>query len=236
MLCRKWENRLANRKKHKLLSLVLILPLLFISTAAVAPTVKITTFWDKDTIPNYVDMGNFQWASEAVDSLSKYGIINGYIENDKSYFKANIYTTRAEFAKMVVSAFGFYDRNAKNDMTDNPAEWWAYGYISSATRAKIAQGYSAEWFGSMDNILRQDVAVMLVNAIDKAGLRLNKTRNYETFIDEEKISDYAATAVKTLYEAGIVTGDKAGNFKPQSNAERVEIAVMIYRVLSVAQN
>jgi len=221
--------------KKKFLALILVVPFLLISTAAVAPTVKITTFWDSKPIPSYIDMGNFQWASEAVDSLSRYGILNGYIENNKSLFKANHFTTRAEFAKIIVSAFGFYDSGAKNDMADNPDDWWAYRYIGSAVNAKIANGYSAEWFGSKDNILRQDVAVMLVNAIDKAGLKLQKVKDSAGFIDDDLISDYAKTAVKTLYEAGIVQGDKNNNFNPQNNAERVEIAVMIHRVLGNVQ-
>jgi len=222
--------------KYKLFSLFFIIPFMLVPVIAVAPTVKITSFWDKTTVPNYIDMKNFEWAAEAVGSLSKYGILNGYIEDEKNYFKANHFTTRAEFAKIIVSAFGFYNSSAKNDMLDNPDYWWAYRYIGSAVNAKIANGYSNEWFGSKDNILRQDVAVMLVNAINKAGMKLQKTKNYVAFEDDPELSDYAQAAVKTLQEAGIVQGDKFNRFYPKNNAERAEIAVMIYRVLNNVQN
>ncbi|MCL2740309.1 MAG: S-layer homology domain-containing protein, partial [Oscillospiraceae bacterium] len=151
-------------------------------------------------------------------------------------FKANGKTTRAEFAKIIVSAFGFYDSKAENTMLDNPDYWWAYRFIGSAVNAKIASGYSAEWFGAKDNITRQDVAVMLVNAIDKAGMKLRVVNNNAVFEDNEAIADYAKQSVRTLQMAGIVQGDKNNNFYPKNNAERAEIAVMIYRVLNNVQN
>jgi len=224
--------KLSVKKRYKVLVLLLAIPVLLQASVAVAPTVKITSFWDNNTVPAYVDMGNFAWAEAAVNDLSKYGIINGYVVDGKNYFKANTLMDRAEFAKIVVSAFGAYDANSENSMLDNPSYWWAYKYIGSAVESGIAKGYSNEWFGAQDDILRQDVAVMLVKAIDNAGIVLPIKNSGVTFADADKISDYAKDAVNRLASAGIVQGDKNGFFYPQNNAERAEIAVMVDRIIS----
>jgi len=227
------KNKKTNiKRRYKIWVLLIAIPLLLQASVAVAPAVKITSFWDNNPIPQYLDMGNFEWAQSAVDDLSQYGIINGYVEDGKNYFKANSLMDRAEFAKVVVSAFGAYDGNVENNMLDNPSYWWAYKYIGSAVENGIAKGYSTEWFGAQDPILRQDVAVMLVKAIDNAGIILPIKNSGVVFADDSQISDYAKTAVSRLASAGIVQGDKNNYFYPQKDAERAEIAVMVDRVIN----
>jgi len=222
------------KKRYKILVLLLAIPLLLQASIADAPTAKITSFWDKNTVPNYADLGNFVWAQPAINDLSKYGIINGYIEDNVNLFKANSLMSRAEFVKVIVSAFGLYDDTATNNMLDNPTTWWAYPYISSAVHSGLAHGYSNEWFGANDPISREDAAVMIINAIGYIGMSLSAVNASKDFVDEGDIDSYAKTSVDQLQTMGIVQGDKFNKFYPRSYAERAEIAVMIDRVLQSA--
>ena len=222
------------KRRYKIFVLLLAIPILLQASIAVAPTAKITSFWDKNTVPNYVDLGNFAWAAESIDTLSKYGIMNGYIEENINYFKANALMSRAEFAKIIVSAFGIYDSSATNSMFDNPTTWWAYPFIASSVKSGLAKGYSSEWFGANDPIMREDASVMIVNAVAYAGMSLPNVNFSKDFADEGNIDLYAKDAVDKLQMEGIVQGDKFNKFYPKSYAERAEIAVMIDRVLQAA--
>jgi pullulanase len=48
------------------------------------------------------------------------------------------------------------------------------------------------------------------------------------FDDANQISDYAATAVQTLANAGIISGVSDTEFAPQDNATRAQAAVILY--------
>ena len=46
--------------------------------------------------------------------------------------------------------------------------------------------------------------------------------------DGEEIADYAADAIKALFEAGIINGKGENQFEPQGSATRAEAAKIIY--------
>ena len=49
--------------------------------------------------------------------------------------------------------------------------------------------------------------------------------------DGESIASYAAGAVETLSQGGIITGRDDGSFDPLATANRAEAATIIYRVM-----
>ncbi len=168
----------------------------------------------------FIDMGGFDWASEAVNALAKEGIINGVGGN---MFDPNGNITREEFAKIVVGVFGITG-SADVTFEDVDASEWYAPYIAAAVEAGLITGESATYFGVGQNITREDMATILGRALDRtatAGLN---------FTDAADVADYAANAVALLSELGIINGYEDGSFGPKATATRAEAAKMMYGV------
>ena len=108
---------------------------------------------------DYPDVPNTANYYQAVNELSALNVINGY---DDGTFKPEENVTRAQIAKMVVTALGNTVSNAADaaagkdtQFTDVPGSHWAAGYISVATTSaaqSFSNGYSATTFGPEDNV------------------------------------------------------------------------------------
>ena len=174
------------------------------------------------------------WAKEYIEILSAKQIVSGI--NDE-LFQPDRNVTRAEFAKMIVEAFGFADTNsgAKASFIDVSNEAWYYNYVAIAQSLGIVKGLPGNRFDPEGKINRQDMAVMAHRAANIAGIELAKVKEYKEFNDSSQISDFAKEAVKEMQMAGILEGDGSGVFKPLNNATRAEAAKIIYMLAEAMQ-
>jgi chitinase len=224
------------RKAPKVLIIVACSFVLFSFATALSPAMPAVDFWRDEPIVEFSDMQNFRWAEHSVYKLVEWGIMSGDKHDYQVNFRPSAYMRRAEFAKVLINAFGAYKENAREIRYDNTPEKWHFTYVSSMIEAGIARGYSPEWFGSEDNILRQDIAVIIKNAMDYAEFDIPVMSNPPApFADSENISADSQEAVEYLASRGIFRGDRHGNFMPHQFAERVEIAVVIERILSAGR-
>ncbi len=102
---------------------------------------------------------------EAVETLSKLGIVNGY--EDGSYKPENG-VTRAEMAKLIACIQGFGETangNTATAFTDVPATHWASGYIANASGMGIINGYGDGTFGPEDPVLYEQAVKMIMAAL-----------------------------------------------------------------------
>ena len=102
---------------------------------------------------------------------------------------------------------------------------------AAANNLGLVQGIGDNQFAPNANIVRQDMAVIIKNILDKTG-RTSGAAGAEPFGDENDIRSYALDAVNTLKAEKIVNGDQNNNFNPLANTTRAEAAVIIYNVLS----
>lgn len=93
---------------------------------------------------------------------------------------------------------------------------------------------SDEYFGIGENITRQDIAVIIMNVMNKKSIILPDVNEKADFLDNTQIASYANDAVEKLQKAGIINGYEDNTFRPDENATRAQAAVMIYRLLSSA--
>lgn len=179
-------------------------------------------------INNYFnDLADASWAVDAINSLAEKNVLAG---KSVGIFAPNDNITRAEFAKIIVAAFGL---NTKADIgfVDVAADSWYYDYVSIAVGSGIAKGMSDSKFGPEENITRQDMAVMLMNAA-KLAKNMAETDGNVSFADEAEISDYAKSAVNILTKAGIINGTGDGRFAPRANATRAQAAKLVHGLLT----
>jgi len=178
-----------------------------------------------ETKVKFNDLISVPWAAEAIVMLSENGIISGVSENE---YAPNDTVTREQFAKLLAGAIGIFDPDATCEFSDAQGDWYT-PYIASVKNAGLINGTGNNEFGVGLNITRQDMAVMIYNALKYKNSVL--TDEKDGFSDSEKIADYAKTAVRYLAGAGIINGMGDGSFAPDNNATRAEAAVLIYKMM-----
>ncbi len=174
----------------------------------------------------FTDLGSVLWAYPSISVLYEEGIINGVSETE---FKPENLVTREQFVKMLVLAMGLEISNESAGFSDVSENMWYAEFINTAYNNKIVNGFSATEFGVGQNITRQDMAVMIYNAMVKCGF--SGTENETVFSDMNDVSDYAKSAVSKLSKAGIINGVGDNLFAPKNTATRAEAAVIVERAL-----
>jgi len=172
----------------------------------------------------FKDLAGYEWAQDAILTLAADGVINGKSQN---VFAPGDNVTRAEFAKIIIGAFGLVDANATANFKDTPKSHWSYSYVASAVANKIVNGVSANSFNPEGKITRQDMAAICYRALSVVGVETSAAGKVE-FADAANISDYAKEAVEVLSGLGIINGKGNGKFAPNDYATRAEAAKIIH--------
>ncbi len=173
------------------------------------------------------DIEGVTWASEAILALADKGIVNG---KGDGKFKPDDNVTREEFVKILTEALGIananYSGNVFSDVKDSD---WFCKYVNIANEKQIVKGIGGGEFGVGRNITRQDMVVMLYNALKFKNAELPVAE--PTFEDKAQIADYARGAVGALCEMGAVNGVSETRFDPTGVATRAQAAKVVYAVL-----
>jgi len=164
------------------------------------------------------------YSMEAVKYLSDKKIINGYGDGT---FRPDNFVTRAEFAKMICSAFLIEGENEVSFSDVNKSDWY-YDSITNLAAQGILLG-DGTLFRPNELIMRQDAALIISRILSYFGFEYEKDST--VFADDAYISDYAEDAVSKMKNAGIVVGNGL-NFNPLSDITRGEAAVLVYRAFN----
>ena len=78
-------------------------------------------------------------------------------------------------------------------------------------------------------VSRQDMAVISARALECVSL-LPEFASTSVFVDYDDISGYAVEAVGRMNNAGFISGDTTGAFRPQDTATRAEAAKISYHL------
>lgn len=168
---------------------------------------------------SFIDINSSHWAYSPVIYLAEKFILNGYLDGT---FKPENNITRAEFAKIIVSATGSIDPYALSTFNDVDNKDWYYSYVSTAYSMGYITGYPNGTFRPNDNITRADICT-IVNRVLKA-----ENSSSSTFKDDSSIPLYAKDAVYALNSKGVINGYQDGSFAPLTFATRAQTAKIIY--------
>jgi len=171
------------------------------------------------------DCAGVPWAIDSISYLVSKNIVKGY---DDGSFKPSQNITRAEFTKIIVSAFGFYNPEDKANFNDVSNDKWYFSFIGSAQKNGIINGYEGGSFMPDALITREDISVIVHRAAKTKGIMFDVKTNSLAFSDASSISDYAKESVEIMQRAGIINGMGDGTFAPKSYATRAQAAKIIF--------
>ncbi|QGP93867.1 S-layer homology domain protein [Neomoorella glycerini] len=171
-----------------------------------------------------VTPASYGWAKDTIEELAGAGVVAGV---DGSHFEPGRAVTRAEFASLLVKALGLEaQEDNKNPFKDIKGDAWYAGAVTAAAANGLVKGYEDGTFRPDRTITREEVAAMLVRAMN-----LPTGEVKPAFKDKDKISAWARNSVAAAAASGLVKGFEDGTFRPGAAASRAECAVMVYRML-----
>lgn len=167
----------------------------------------------------FTDLPDTHWAYNSVNILAANFILNGYLDGT---FKPEANITRAEFAKIIVSATDTLDAYAKSSFSDVSVDDWYYYYVSSAYKEGFIKGYPDGTFRPNDYITRADICTIVSRCLGSPT-----SLSGVTFEDDMLIPSYAKIPVYALVKLGIINGMGDGKFAPTAFATRAQTAKII---------
>ena len=113
---------------------------------------------------------------------------------------------------------------------------WYADVVATASELGIVKGFPDGRFGVGENVLRADMAVMIVRTMEIMGVEIATEEKGYIFTDYADIPDYAYNAVVELQQAGLVQGDEYRNYKPLDRLSRAESAVALGSIFKQLSN
>ncbi|WNS44039.1 Ig-like domain-containing protein [Paenibacillus sp. MMS20-IR301] len=166
----------------------------------------------------FTDVNPDSWSAQLIERASRMGMVSGFADG---LFKPAGKVTRAEFAVMVVRAFGLSSAGG-SQFTDTQAHW-AVNEIAVLRALGISSGYSDGSFHPNQQITRAEIVGMLARLVDYAPAAK------PAFSDTA--SSWAAGPIEAFAAYGIVSGAGEGKFMPNASASRAEAVAIIVRMI-----
>ena len=182
--------------------------------------------WQEGTV--FTDVHKGDWFYDSVMYVYKEKLFSGVTETQ---FSPNAPMTRAMIATVIYRSADAAQSPVNHGFTDVPSNIWYTDAVNWAAHAGIVSGIGDNKFDPDGNVTREQMAEMLYNYAELLGRNLPVERVSYAFADNDKISPWAAEAVDAMYRAELLNGYETGNFNPQGNASRAEVATVLMKFL-----
>lgn len=131
-------------------------------------------FWATEN--RYSDVSTGQWYNNAVSTMTRAGIVNGYPDGT---FRPNAPITRAEMAK-IIALFAKLDKTA--DRFPDAAGHWAEAYIRLAAGNGWIEGYPDGTFRPNQSITRAETVTMIDRVLERVPKDESRLLPHETML------------------------------------------------------
>ena len=184
----------------------------------------------KNTSSDFYDVSNNAWYAPAVKFLADKNITTG---TSSHTFSPNAALTRGQFLVSLMRAYKIMpDLNDSGNFSDAGSTYYT-GYLATAKAMGIARGIGENRFLPESSISRQDMFMMLYNALKALNKlpTLSSSAIQKSYSDSYLIASYAQDAINVLSEDGIILGSN-GNIDPAGLSSRAQMAQVLYNLLS----
>jgi len=171
------------------------------------------------------------WAENEIRDWSGKGLIAGF---EDGTYRPNQSVTRAQFAKLVNSLFGFTEQPAENaSFTDVVDGAWYTETVTTAKKAGYIIGYPDGSFKPSAVITRQEAAKMVTALFH---LKAAANGSLDSFKDAERVGAFAKDALGSVVAGGFLKGFADGTIRPTQAMSRAEAVVLLDRLAGEVLN
>ncbi len=185
---------------------------------------------DYDNI--FVDIKDSHWAKSYITYMNNFGIINGILENNKTYFKPQNNVTRGQFAVMIANAMGISTEEYEDDEIEfddaDSIPTWCENHIKALCSEGIMNGKENNGkliFDSSAPLTRAEAITVISRLIPDSV----KTEE-KSFADSKSIPSWSKNAFNKLASLEIINGYSDNTIKPKNNITRAEAVKLIYSI------
>ncbi|EON72594.1 N-acetylmuramoyl-L-alanine amidase [Lysinibacillus sphaericus] len=177
----------------------------------------------------FEDISSNHEAYEQINYLVNSGVIKGYTEKGKIYYKPNNNVTRGQVAKMVVVASGNKPLVVKkSSFSDVTVGTELSGYVESAKQLGFFATNTKDKFLPNMPLTRDEMSFVLTKAFKLDSSEYEKVDS--PFVDVDMTHPYIQY-VKTIYYNGITKGS-GQNYNPNGQVTRAQFALFVARAKS----
>ena len=176
----------------------------------------------------FTDVEENDWYYDAVQFAVDNGLFIGSTETE---FTPNDDMTRGMLATVLYRLAKTPEITVSQSFNDIADGQYYTDAVNWAAEKGIVYGYGDGSFGHEDSITREQLAVILWRY---AGSPVGNG-NTDSFTDGDKVSTWAADALKWAVEQKIVNGKGNGILDPGGNATRAEVAMMLMTYCNTMQ-
>jgi 2',3'-cyclic-nucleotide 2'-phosphodiesterase/3'-nucleotidase/5'-nucleotidase len=174
----------------------------------------------------FTDVATTNWAWQYIERMANAGVTGGCGGGN---FCPNGLVTRAQMAVFILRALhgDTYSPPAATGtvFTDVPADAFAAAWIEELNTEGISGGCGGNNFCPNKNVSRAEMAVFLLRALN--GNTYTPPAATGTLFTDVPVDGFAAAWIEELANAGITGGCGGGNFCPNANVTRAEMAVFL---------
>lgn len=180
---------------------------------------------------SFADIPTGAWYKNAVDFIAARKITLGTKDNN---YSPDMKLSRGQFIVLLMNAYQIDpNRKPQDGNFADAGNTYYTGYLAAAKGLGIANGIGNNLFAPDKDITRQEMFVLLYNAlkgIDKLPAPISD-KKLGSFEDSDQVASWANEALSSLVKAGIVTGND-NMLNPKALTSRAQMAQVLYNLLS----
>jgi|GEM_PF-6111156 len=177
---------------------------------------------------SFSDVDTDHWAYEAIEKSAAQNIAGGYSDGT---FQPDKNISRAEFVTLFNRKFNF-DKGAPIDFSDAKEEAWYYQDLQVAVGKGYVGGYPDGTIRPDAAITRQEIAMVVSNALDlEADITV-----LGRFKDTSTFKAWSKPAIAAVVDADIMTGYEDKTFKPARPITRAEAIQTLENLILIVEN
>ena len=182
----------------------------------------------------FVDVPSNHWAYKPIMNMVNKGIIAGTTTpvNGVGTFSPDTPMTRAQFITVVTRYL--YPNDLKTVKVAPGSAWYAGNYDVAVDKGLIYEHeFSSDGAIMNQSMTRQEMAMVLVRAMDALGEDTTDKISKNRIPDFNKVGTHYADYVRVAYKEGLICGtDSAGTFNPHGTLTRAQAATVLNRLIT----
>ncbi|RXJ02191.1 S-layer homology domain-containing protein [Anaerobacillus alkaliphilus] len=179
--------------------------------------------------PRFYDIEG-HWAEREILEMQKLGIVGG---KSKFAFSPQDTVTRAEFTAFLLRTLKIeIPSTTIAEFTDVKPGKWYYHTVNTAKNIGLVGGYNDGTFKPDKTISREEMAVLLVRALESQGTDVTPDLSeLDKFKDQNQIAPWAKDSVSVTLKLKLMNGTASDSYGAKQIATRAQSVVTLKRLL-----
>ena len=175
----------------------------------------------------YTDVPVGSWYYNAVDFVTRYGMMNGL---DGNRFGPTRDLTRGQLVTILYRLEGSPAVSGDMPFTDvNPNRYYANA-ILWASETKLTDGVGNGLFAPESKLTRQQLATFMMRYAEMRGADTSKRADLSGYSDADTVMNFARDAMQWAVAEGLIKGVTTTRLAPASTANRAQGATILARL------